>query len=128
MGALVYIYITMQGLVHMFILIFILICSFSAEWPRPKGCLISRITSRKLATNYRALSRKMTYKDKTSYESLPPYSTCSMFVGHFPQTRPVISGSFAKRDLQLKASYASSRHPVASRVFLSICRCILIHM
>ena len=27
---------------------------------------------------------------------------------YFPQNRPVISGSFAERDLQLKASYASS--------------------
>ena len=30
-----------------------------------------------------------------------------MFAGHFPQKSPMISGSFAKRDLQLKASCAS---------------------
>ena len=41
-------------------------------WRRSIGCLISWITFRKLATNYRALLRKMTYKDKGSYESSPP--------------------------------------------------------
>ena len=41
-------------------------------WRRPIRCLILWITFRKLATNYRALLRKMTQKDKASYESLPP--------------------------------------------------------
>jgi len=31
-----------------------------------------------------------------------------MFIGHFPQKGPIISGSFAKKDLQLKASYGST--------------------
>jgi len=31
-----------------------------------------------------------------------------IFNGHFPQERPIMSGSFAERDPQLKASYASS--------------------
>ena len=31
------------------------------------------------------------------------------FIGHFPQKSPTISGSFAERDLQLKAFYASLR-------------------
>ena len=43
-------------------------------WRRPIGCLISEITFRKLATNYRALLRKMTYTDKASYDSTPPSS------------------------------------------------------
>jgi len=41
---------------------------------------------------------------------------CHIFLGHFPQKIPhIIGGSFAKRDLQLIASYASLLHPVHHR-------------
>jgi len=55
-------------------------------WRRPMGCLKSQIICCKWATNYRALLRKLTYKDKASYGSLPPcrwysneYDTWYMF-------------------------------------------------
>ena len=42
------------------------------EWRRPIGCLKVQVISRKRATNYRALLRKITYGDKASYGSWPP--------------------------------------------------------
>ena len=41
-------------------------------WRRPIGCLKLQVIFRKRATNYGALSRKMTYKHKASYGSSPP--------------------------------------------------------
>jgi len=47
----------------------------NAGWRRRRGCLISCITFRKLATDNRALLRKMKYKRYGTCESLPP-CTC----------------------------------------------------
>jgi len=44
----------------------------STGWRRLIGCLKVQVIFRKLATNYKALLRKMTYKDKASYGSSPP--------------------------------------------------------
>jgi len=41
-------------------------------WRRSIGCLKLQVIFCKRATNYRALLRKMTYKDKVSYDSTPP--------------------------------------------------------
>ena len=43
-------------------------------WWRPIGCVKLQVSFRKRATNYRALLRKMTYKDKATCASPP---TCS---------------------------------------------------
>jgi len=41
-------------------------------WRRPMWCLNSQVIFCKRATNYRALLRRMTYKDKAAYGSSPP--------------------------------------------------------
>ena len=69
----------------------------------------------------------MTYKDKAFFDSTGEtkrnecwyaYPQCNyrvayspripIYTGHFPQKSPIIGGSFAKNDMQLKASYGSS--------------------
>jgi len=43
-------------------------------WRRLIGCLKLQVNFRKRATNYRALLWKMTYEDKASYDSTPPWN------------------------------------------------------
>jgi len=44
-------------------------------WRKPIGCLKLQVIFCKRATNYRALSQKMTYEDKASNDSTPPCRT-----------------------------------------------------
>jgi len=44
----------------------------STGWRRLIGCLTLQVIFRKRATKYISVLREMTYKDKASYESLPP--------------------------------------------------------
>jgi len=53
---------------------------------------------------------------------LPPCNAC-IFMGHFPQKSPMISGSFTKNDLQLKVS-CGSLPPCNACISLSLSRCI----
>ena len=45
---------------------------------------------------------------------------CLIFAGDFTEKSPVISGSFAKRDLQLEAFYASSPTCTQCSIFIDI--------
>ena len=67
----VYLYVYMYLCIYMYVYIYIY--EFLTGWRRPIGCLKLQIIFRKRATNYRALMRKATYKDKASYDSTPPY-------------------------------------------------------
>jgi len=42
------------------------------EWRRPIGCLILRVTFRKIGTTYMALLQEKTHKHIASYGSSPP--------------------------------------------------------
>jgi len=44
-------------------------------WRRCRGCLKFQVSFHKRATDYRALLRKVTYKGKASYDSMPPYTS-----------------------------------------------------
>jgi len=50
----------------------IIIIKLSTGWRRLIGCLKLQVIFRKKATNYRALLRKITYKDEASYDATPP--------------------------------------------------------
>ena len=93
--------------------------SIYTGWRRPIECLRWQVIFRIRATNYKALLRKMTYKDKASYvSSHPVWCICIsciwwviwIFIGHFPQKSPIISGFYANTGLQLKTSNHMTRH------------------
>jgi len=51
--------------------------------------------------------RQCTQKKGIGDTGWPRPVGCLIFLGHFLQKSPIISGSFAERDIQLKASYRS---------------------
>ena len=73
--------------IHRFCMSSELIDSFctSTGWRRLIGSPKLQIIFHKRATKYRSLLRKMTYKDKGSYESLPPctYISCCTYIHQF---------------------------------------------
>ena len=71
------------------------------------------------ATKYRSLLRKMTYKDKGSYESLPPctkdcaaISRLLKIIDPFCRILSLLQGSFAKETYNFKESTNRS-HPIS---------------
>jgi len=61
-------------------------------------------SSRQIAQKFRSA---LSHKELTS-TGWRRVIGCLIFIGHLPQKSPKISGSFAKNNLQLKASYGSS--------------------
>jgi len=97
---------------------------WSTGWRRRIGRLRLQVSFCTRVAHYRALSQKMTYKDKASYASSPPCTKqrlcywvksydsnqhesseveggtdagCLIFIGHLPQKSPMISDSCAER-------------------------------
>ena len=106
-------------------------------WRRPIGCFKLQVIFRRRGINYRALLRKMAYKDKASYESLPPCTVTiasnlwipmqAFFLVTIQKTqvrnwRIVVEGNDSSTSILGRA-----RRPVQSRWRDCVCLCFFVH-
>ena len=102
----------------------------STGWQRLTVCLKLQVIFHKRATNYKALLRKMTYKDKAYYDSTPPCNNDGNLVIHVSICKWVISHVW-KMTYKDKAYYDSTPpcnnegNPV---IRVSICKWVMSHM
>ena len=84
--------------------------------PRPVGCHELHVIFCKRATNYRALLRKMTYKDRASHGSSPPqYSFGALNTYKPPKTCRTCAGLFCGHNIAM-------REPKVNRIRSSFAR------
>jgi len=112
------------------------VCVYSPRtgWRRLIGCLKLQVIFCKRATNYRALLRKMTYKDKASYESSPPhilFCMCFSMCAHMCVSVRVCACASvgicacvcSRRIFFGDLSVTSSIHPT---VYVCVCVCLFV--
>jgi len=79
------------------------VCTIDTGRRRPIGCHELQVIFRKRATNYRALLRNMTCKDKASYDYMPPCNgsspTCTLLTSYSDKKTPHLSGHSKARDI-----------------------------
>ena len=66
---------------QIYVCLYVCVPYFDTGWRRLIGSPKLQIIFHKRATKYRALLRKMTYKDKGSYESSPPCTRMPLVQG-----------------------------------------------
>ena len=89
-------------------------------WRRLIGSLKLQIIFHKRATNYRALLRKMTHKDKGSYESWPPCSRVQVSPPYIPRV-------YTSKETCKKYLYTSAKETYIHKYFFCIFVCVDTH-